>query len=79
MVHLSNSGPAISGSQIVFKAEVSDGTSHPVQDEKYLEYSWENTADGLKVCQYCRLKGVMGIVRDNFPYFSIKAYLVTPH
>lgn len=48
VVHLSNSGPAISGSQIVFKAEVSDGTSHPVQDEKYLEYSWENTADGLK-------------------------------
>lgn len=48
VVHLSNTGPAISGSEIVFKAEVSDGTSHPVHDEKYFEYHWENTANYLK-------------------------------
>lgn len=47
VVHLSNSGPVIKGSEIVFKAEVLDGTSHPVQDEKYFEYHWLNTADFL--------------------------------
>ena len=49
VVHLSNSGPVIKGSEIVFKAEVLDGTSHPVQDEKYFEYHWLNTADFFTV------------------------------
>lgn len=46
-VRLSNSGPVIKGSEIVFRAEVLDGTSHPVQDEKYFEYRWQNTVDYL--------------------------------
>ena len=49
VVHLSNSGPVIKGSEIVFKAEVLDGTSHPVQDDKHFKYRWWNTIDHLTV------------------------------
>ena len=49
VVRLSNSGPVIKGSEIVFKAEVVDGTSHPVQDDKHFEYRWKNTVDFLTV------------------------------
>ena len=53
MVQLSNTSPAIAGSNILFKAVVYDGTSHPVQDEKYFVYNWFNPLDGYKVCNNC--------------------------
>ena len=49
-VQLSNSGPAIAGSEILFKAVVLDGASHPVYDTTHFEYNWFNTVDGYKVC-----------------------------
>ena len=51
-VQLSNSGPAIAGSEILFKAVVLDGASHPVYDTTHFEYNWFNTVDGYKVCNY---------------------------